>query len=144
MVAHNTKGDRTSSGGKRRRKRPLSMVQFYKLATWVQGRGDRLTVDRPDFDRVANEAAKDLAFPVYARDVANACRATGIHWSPDLPPAGPNATASASTRRTRDRQIALIATAVRSIYAKFGEPLPTGFDDDLAPGVPHERNGRAA
>jgi hypothetical protein len=135
------------SNKRRARKRPLSLVQFFRLGDWVRERADRLTNDRPTFEQVARDASADLGFAVAARDVGNACQATQVRWTPDLPPPARDATASAATRRTRDMQIGAIATAVRELYREQGKPLPPHFDDYLSEPIPHEPahpRGRAA
>ena len=119
------------------------MQQFYRLATWIKGKGDALVVDRPTYDDLARVASSALAFPVAGRDIANASQATGIRWSPKIDPMDlVNAKGVAATRRKqRDREIGMLATAIRVLYSQLGATLPTGFDDVLSPGVPHESTG---
>lgn len=80
-------------------------------------------------------ASEQLKFHVKPSDIANAANVTSLMWEPVKPPPAERLARMGGKRSRRaalTRKIATLENAVRAMYAKFGEPLPDGFDDGMS------------
>lgn len=109
----------------------LSQASFYRLCEWLRGASGGIHESRPTFVRVAFMASEQLKMHVKATDVANAADVTSLMWEPIRVPVAAKLGEKAQKRQKRDVNISTLANAVRELYAKFGEPLPDGFEDGV-------------
>jgi hypothetical protein len=127
-----TNRNAANAARRRRRKTPMTRTDFFRLCTWLQSHAADVTEHRPPLDATASDAAAAIHVRVTPRDVVEAMRATKVLWQPRRP-TPPDATTSSGVRRLRDRRVDAVIAAVRALFAKLGEPLPVGFDEETAP-----------